>query len=115
LEGYVLVRVKGSWHPYCSDLWSMEMGEKICRFLGYNMLISLNNFEVDDLEQERNKVSKNPYIYDSTEEETPQLWFLKNSARFDTGPIEDVITKINTNNGEISYNCNMAYVKCSRT
>lgn len=112
LEGYVLVRVKGSWHPYCTDLWSMEMGEKICKFLGYPVLLSLENYEIDELKQGRPIFEGEYESIEDNSYEKPRLWFLRNSPRFDTGPIQDVVDAKIYNSDD--YNCNVGYIKCSR-
>lgn len=112
LEGYVLVRVKGSWHPYCTDLLSMEMGERICKFLGYPVILSLENHKVNDLKQRRPTLGRgNESSIQDKSHETPLLLFLKSSPRFDTGPIQNIIdTKINA----VEYNCNVAFITCSK-
>jgi len=45
-EGYVLVKKKGIWHPYCSKDWSKDIGQGICEHLNF---ISLNNLETLDI------------------------------------------------------------------
>jgi hypothetical protein len=43
IDGFVVVKVKGTWHPYCSNLWSQELGSEICSNL-------LPNSTLDDVQ-----------------------------------------------------------------
>jgi len=52
-KGYFLVRIKGLWHPYCSTDWSLDLGKRICRYLGFNGLDDLDTLDLYEFNERK--------------------------------------------------------------
>lgn len=47
-----MVKLKNStWHPYCYEHWTLEMGYKLCHSLGFRRLIQLQTIDISQLQK----------------------------------------------------------------
>jgi hypothetical protein len=112
------VRVKGSWHPYCTDEWSIELGEKLCSFFGFQTLSELQTLELEELSSLKEQTGTRDGEYDNDDEPLElELLLLGESGKNPYhssdagGPIAEVVSKASI--GDDEYQCTVAFISCS--
>jgi hypothetical protein len=88
----------------------MEMGEKICKFLGYNSLLELNTFKVQDL-REQIEYGENYNSSGNKGNELNKLWLLRDDhySKIDTGPLKQAILESSVEDSP----CTIGHVSCT--
>jgi hypothetical protein len=112
-----LVRVKGSWHPYCSSEWSVNMGTKVCKTMKYTKAVSLSIIGLTELSKRLRLHLKGVGDGNSgedTETYGRKLLLLGGDKAYTpmtSGPIEEVTTETTIEAGN---NCTVGYLVCSK-
>jgi len=107
-----MVRVKGSWHPYCSDDWTSDLARKICRWLNHTRVVKLLKIPLVDLNK---KGLGNDLAEESIKISYGKRFFVLGRETdkpfpMTSGTVDEIATETYVEDG---LNCTIAYLICA--
>ncbi|ODM95580.1 hypothetical protein Ocin01_11104 [Orchesella cincta] len=113
VEGYVLVKVNNTWHPYCrQETWNLKMGYSLCKGFGFKNLDRLNTIDITELKQRITSLGTNVSLQPGNRPKKADLLVLEGNK---TEPVESKTKRgpavRATDTSEFS--CKVGFVSCN--
>ncbi|CAL8082249.1 unnamed protein product [Orchesella dallaii] len=107
VEGYVLVKVNNTWHPYCrQEKWNLKMGYSLCKAFGFENLHHLNTIDISELKQRITSLGNNVSLQPGTRPQKEDILIIGgNKSEPVSSKARDAVKS--------EFSCKVGFVSCN--